>query len=79
MSTTSDLSEDVYRQVLRKCWDINPNHAESFSLDILTWLRKKQTELGVPLEYLSLPLISSVSYCMGVTEVEVTKNSTNQL
>jgi hypothetical protein len=68
------ISEEEYRKILKKSWGVVRDTKDSFPPCIDQWIVQKSTALGVPAEYLCFPLISAVSYCMGTSFVEVTKN-----
>ena len=73
MSTKNHIGADDYKRALNNSWDIPLDEENILPIEILTWLSKKSTELGVPKSYLLYPLITSVAYCMGLSEVVVTE------
>ena len=67
------ITHDAYCEALQKSWDIECDEKSCFPEVIYEWIHKKCMELGVPFHYIAYPLITAVSYSVGVSFVQVSK------
>ena len=68
-----EVPDDIYRKTLLRCWDISLESKDTFPPNIVDWIERKRTKLGVPFAYLAYPMLSSMAYCLGKSYTEVTE------
>ena len=76
MNSKNLIEDHTYRKALENSWNVPINENEIFPENILCWLVKKSNELGVPVSYLTYPLMTSIAYCLGGSSVRVTETYT---
>ena len=68
------ISDDVYRRALENCWAVKMDTQKSFPKPIDEWITVEKKKLGVPYSYLAYPLLTSASYCLGVSRVKLAES-----
>ena len=71
MSKISQLDETQSRLLIEECWNINSESGKWFPTPIIKWIKRHATILGVPDEYLSIPLLVSTAHLSHHTCVEI--------
>ncbi|XP_066929300.1 uncharacterized protein [Clytia hemisphaerica] len=69
-----EISDDVYRRALEKCWAVKLDTQKTFPTLIDEWITVEKKKLGVPYSYLAYPLLTSISYCLGVSRVKLAES-----
>ena len=73
MNSKAEITYDDYCAALKKSWEIPLKTNECLPDDVTKWVDKKCKELGVPFAYVAYPFMTAISYCLGVSFVEVFK------
>ena len=68
-----EISEELYKRALGKCWNVKLEIEKAFPENVNSWISVERTKLGVPYSYLAYPLLTSVAYCLGVSKVKLTE------
>ena len=73
-STMKEISEDMYKKALERCWSVKLTPTDAFPNEISAWIKNEQTKLGVPFSYLAYPILTSIAYCLGISKVKVAES-----
>ena len=66
-----ELSYEEYCEALRSSWAVKMQEDQWFVPSISEWVQKKCTELGVLFPYVAYPLITSIAYGLGTSQLNM--------